>query len=163
MLCQTSLLISLHGQQGRAPNTEKIQLEHYDQLSSKTDHALLKAVLQAALLKPKFWLWSRVWSLIRAVKGSRAWLEKGSTQQTTADFMGLAGVSPWLSHQSAAIPTHLRVRVRSAPAAVCQRCSSEASRSTDVVWWSLSPPLCSTGTGERVGGTCAVLSDFQVS
>lgn len=48
------LHISLHGQQGPAPNTEKIQLEHYDQPSSKTDHALLKAVVQAALLKPSF-------------------------------------------------------------------------------------------------------------
>lgn len=31
---------------------EKIQRELYDRLSSKTDHAVLQAVLQAALLKP---------------------------------------------------------------------------------------------------------------
>lgn len=67
MLRQTALQTPLHGQQGLAPNTEKIQLEHYDQLFSKTDHDLLKTVVQAPLLQPKFWLRLHAWDLIRAV------------------------------------------------------------------------------------------------
>lgn len=63
----TALQIPLHGQQGPAPNTEKIQLEHYNQLSSKIDDDLLKTVGQAPLLQPKFWLWLHVWNLIRAI------------------------------------------------------------------------------------------------
>lgn len=83
-----------------------------------------------------------------AVNGGRAWPERLSAKPTTANFMWLAGVSPWVLYRDIVTLTQPPVCPLN-PETICKGYTSQACKNTDIVQWSLSMPLCSAVTGKE--------------
>lgn len=83
-----------------------------------------------------------------AVNGGRAWPERLSAKLTTANFMWLTGVSPWVLYQDIVTLTQPPVCPLN-PETICKGYTSQACKNTDIVQWSLSMPLCSAVTGKE--------------